>query len=351
MRGRSAEVALALAANPIDDLRAAIAGAVFEGDEAIDLMLIAAPHDFGADLSSDAEADRDAIRACRERGVVVATFEPMPGSVMAFARPTAGTPEVAEPDVEPDHAAAVFVPRLRSSRSYRELSDTLEVFGAARVLQIEALCRPGEGSLGARLYDALDAVRGLLGDPESVHAVYCAPAAGDRSARDLPTDSLRDAHGTLSVNLQFPDGRCAHVLASDAAARWTRTVTLLGDGARPESGMIRAGDEAFYWVGADGAILDSGRASRASSSSSQAGRKRTTRAPGKPARAGAASSSLSADVIAGHLRELLSGRAQPAPPIDTPRVLATAGAVLLSARTGQAESVATVLRMMGMGVG
>ncbi len=37
--------------------------------------------------------------------------------------------------------------------------------------------------------------------------------------------------------------------------------------------------------------------------------------------------------------------------MDSPRVLAIAGAVLLSARTGQAESVATVLRMMGMGTG
>jgi hypothetical protein len=64
-----------------------------------------------------------------------------------------------------------------------------------------------------------------------------------------------------------------------------------------------------------------------------------------------AGGSVQAAAIGAQLKELLSGLAAPEPPIDSPRVLAAAGAALLSARTGQAESVATVLRMMGMGAG
>lgn len=344
VRGRSAEVALALAASPIDDLRAALAGAAFEGEEGIDLVLIAAPHDFAADLSSAAEADRETVRACRERGVMVASLEAMPASVLAYARPTAGTPEIADDDAGPsqDPHMAAFVPRLRASRRFRELADVLEGFGAAKVIEVEVLCRQDEGMLGARLYDALDALRWLLGDPETVHAVYTPPPGIERGpARDLATDTLRGVRGTMSVNLRFADGRAAHILASDSAARWSRSVTLLGDGAKPEAGMLRVGDEIFQWIGADGSFLDTGRAAR----------KKGVRKPAFPAVASPGVTSIPAEMIGAQLKELLSGMAAPEPPIDSPRVLATAGAVLLSARTGQAESVATVLRMMGMGAG
>ncbi len=344
VRGRSAEVALALAATPIGDLRAALATAEFEGENGVDLVLIAAPHDFAADLSSAAEADREAVRACRERGVLVAGLEAMPASVLAYARPTAGTPEVAADDAggPQDPHLAAFVPRLRASRRFRDLPDVLEGFGPAKVIEVEVLCRREEGTLGARLYDAIDAVRWLLGDPETVHAVYSAPPGVERAAtRDLATDTLRGVHGTMSVNLQFTDGRAAHILASDCAARWSRSVMLLGDGARPEAGVLRVGDEIFQWIGADGSVLDTGRAAR------RKGAKKAT-----PSTGGSSDgTSVPAEVVGAQLKELMSGLAAPEPPIDSPRVLATAGAVLLSARTGQAESVATVLRMMGMGIG
>lgn len=346
VRGRSAEVALALAAAPIDDLRASMATAVFEGEGGVDLILIAAPHDFAADLSSAAEADREAVRTCRERGVLVVGLEAMPASVLAYARPTAGTPEIADDEggVQDPHLAA-FVPRLRASRRFRELADLLEGFGPARAVQIEAMCRREEGTLGAKLYDAIDAVRWLLGDPETVHAVYSAPPGVERvAARDLSTDTLRGVEGTMSVNLQFGDGRMAHIMASDCAARWSRSATLLGDGSTPEAGVLRVGDEVFQWIGADGGMLDAGRTPR-----KRGGRKATP--TGTASSGGATAAPVQAEVIGSQIKELLSGLAAPEPPIESARVLATAGAILLSARTGQSESVATVLRMMGMGIG
>jgi hypothetical protein len=329
-RGRSAEVALALATTPVDDLRAALARLDFEGEDGVDMVFLAGPGAFGGDASSDAEADRAAIRACRERGVAVMTLEPLPASMLAFARPTAGSPEVRDDEHAERELGAVFAPRLRSSKRCRELTDVLGDFGVPRVVQIESLGRPGEGSLGARLYDALDSVRWLLGDAESAHAAY---VPGPGAGRELPTDTLAGLRGTMSVNLQFEDGRAAHVLASDVAATWSRSITLLGDASRVESGTMRVSDEAFQWVGADGGVLDTSKAAKR-----------------RPARPGAdGPHAVSAEVIGAQVRELLAGRTTREAPIEAARVLAMAGTVLLSARTRQAESVANVLRMMGMG--
>ncbi len=95
----------------------------------------------------------------------------------------------------------------------------------------------------------------------------------------------------MSVNLQFADGRAAHILASDSAARWSRGVMLLGDGAKPEAGVLRVGDETFQWIGSDGAMLDAGRAAR----------KRGTKAASPGASAGR---SVLAEMIGVQLKEL-----------------------------------------------
>jgi predicted dehydrogenase len=270
-------------------------------------------------------------------------MEPVPASLLAFAEPTARSPEVSGDDLHAGGGgapSASFVPRVRASAGFRELGEVLNDFGAASSLRVESVCRRGEGTLGARLFDAIDAVRWLMGDAETVHAAY--EGAG-MSARELSTDTLGGMHGTMSVNLLFGDGRMAHIFVSDSGASWSRMATLLGDGGRIESGSLRVGDGVFDWLGADGRVLDSSRPPR-------------KRSAGKKGKAGSGAGGGSvhlpcAGVIGAQLRELLSGRAAPEPPIESARVLATAGAVLLSARTGQAESVATVLRMMGMGGG
>lgn len=336
-RGRSAEVALALATAPIDDLRAALAAATNEGPEGVDLVLIAAPHDFATDLSDDTGADLEAIESCRDRGVGIVTLEPIPGSVLAFSTPTAGSPEMSGGGEAPDgQARPLFVPRFRASRRARELAEVLPDFGPVRVLQVESVARPGEGSLGSRLFDAMDTVRWIMGDPESAHAVFVQPPGGERqSPRDLPTDTVRSLHGTLLVNLRFADARAAQVMASDAGAIWSRTVTLLGDRSKPETGSLRVGEDVFQWVGADGATLDTSKVAK---------RRTGKAATASPHRACAESVGL-------QIKELLSARMPGVPPVDYPRVLAAAGTALLSARTGQAESVASVLRMMGRSVG
>ncbi len=333
LRGRSAEVALALGAAPVDDLRAALAGAHREGDAGIDVVILAAPGEFAA---AGAGPDLDALGDCRDRGVVVVSLEPIPGSMLAFAHPTTaavGTGEDAGTNAGGRAAgaawdeAAVFVPRFRSSRTFSELEDALGDFGTPRFVIAHCLARRGEGSLGARLFDALDSVRTLMGDPELVHAAYV-PAPGAPGPRDLPTDSIRGLDGTVSVVLQYSDGRAASIVVSDASAAWARSLTLIGDQGNRNAGRLVIGDEAFEWIGADGTLLDASRPARAK----------------KPRGTGP---SPGAKAIAAHLLTLLNRRGIALVPIDYPRALAAASTVLLSARTGQAESPSTMLRMLG----
>lgn len=360
-RGRSREVAEALAeaqgsdVEPVDDLRAALAswqsGAVW----------IAAAGSFGAQGAGGGgdPADIEAVRACRARGVRVATMEPIPASALelAGAGPTddPGAPELVR-----------FIPRTRLSRAVLEAAEVLDAFGAVRTVAFEGWSGRGEGSLGARLLDAMDVVLWLLGEPETIDAAYMWPGKGVRergasvgagaqghadgaaaagavsggggsgggggAVHLLPAETLRGLHGDMTLNCRFADGRGAAVVISDQAGRWNRSLMLVGPG-----GRIRVYDDGFEWVAPDGARVDASRALGASRASDAVGSAAGGAAPGR-----------SAAVIAEALERYLGGREGTVPPLDSGRVLAMAGAALLSARTGEGESPATIARMASL---
>lgn len=356
-RGRSREVAEALAESqgaevePMDDLRAALArvqgGAVW----------IAAAGTFGTDAGGGSGGgggggggDLEALRACRARGVRIATMEPIPASALELAAHApaedAGAPELVR-----------FIPRTRLSRAVLEAAEVLDAFGAVRTVALEGWSGRGEGSLGARLLDAMDVVLWLLGEPEAIDAAYMWPgkgvresgrgvavdggpdgdavpmaAAGAGGVHLLPAETLRGLHGDMTLNCRFADGRGAAVVISDQAGRWNRSLMLVGPG-----GRIRVYDDGFEWVAPDGARVDASRA---------LGTGRATDAVGSAA--GGAAPGRSAAVIGEALERYLGGREGTVPPLDGPRVLAMAGAALLSARTGEGESPATIARMAAL---
>jgi hypothetical protein len=119
---------------------------------------------------------------------------------------------------------------------------------------------------------------------------------------------------------------------SDQAGRWNRSLMLVGPG-----GRIRVYDDGFEWVAPDGARVDASRALGASRASDAVGSAAGGAAPGR-----------SAAVIAEALERYLGGREGTVPPLDSGRVLAMAGAALLSARTGEGESPATIARMASL---
>jgi hypothetical protein len=296
-RGKSGGVAADLGASAADDLRAALAAA--DGD----VFLIADPGDFG---TGQEEGEAEAIAAARARGVRIISLEPIPATPVELAHAWNAPVDGVRPA-----EAVVMAGTLAACPPLRD-GDFVASFGAARTVCVCDWSCPTEGTLGARLWSAMDLVRRLMGEPETVDAAYVAPGRA-RGLHALPAESLRGLHGDMTCNARFGDGRAASVTVSNHAAAWGRSITMLGDGGRAG---LAAGVE---WIGADGSRHERGRASRL---------------PG------------AAEEIGAELRRLLAGDS-PEPPVDHAAVLAMCHAALLSCRTGQAEYPATIRRMAG----
>lgn len=304
-RGQSGHVAAELDTRACDDLRATLASVE------CDLIWIASPGRFGAAGAPD---DATAVAAARERGVRLATLEPIPASALDL---DAGgwTGESRPLD------AARPCPLWRDSSALRAATEHLPQFGAIGTLAIESWSGPGEGSLGAHLYTALELVLLLLGEPETIEAAYVSSATG-RAVHALPGESLRDLAGDLSATMRFADGRAACLAASDRAGRWNRAATLVGPG-----GRLRIADDTFEWIGPSGEALD------------QSPKRRRGGLPAKTPPAVAA--------MAMGLFRVLEPPADEPPAPEPAAILAVAQAALLSCRTGQGESPSTIRRMVG----
>ena len=308
-RGQTGGVAEQLGGAPIDDLRAMLATADAK------LILIAAPDSFGAGPDP---ADAAAIRAAHARGVRVATLEPIPAAAMDLA---SGGWTDSGPGPRPADVIR-FCPLARLSAPYRSAAEVLTGFGHIRMMQVESWSAPAEGSLGARLYGAMDLILSLLGEPEFIDAAYIGPGHG-KGVHSLPGESLRGLHGDLTANLRFADGRAAGLAVSNQVGRWNRTATLVGP-----AGRLRIFDDGFEWVAPDGSKTDELR---------QPARKRGQ----EPALA------HSAAALADALGRMLDPAIPDPGPTDHGTLLAMSQAALLSARTGQAESPTTIKHMAG----
>lgn len=313
----------------LDEFRAALAKA--QGGL---VLLLSPPVGFSIDAAQ--------LESARDRGVRLASLEPMPASVLDLQDPTLSPAEpmdagvVLGPGTGPAPASdgspaftpqATFCPLWRVSHPVRSLAEVVAQLGTIRTLLVESLAGAGEGSLGARLFDACDAAVWLMGQPDRVDAAY-SPALRSRGVHVAPPQSLAGLSGDMTANLRYADGRCAAIVASDRAGRWSRCVTLLG-----ENGRLKVFDDGFVWFSLAGAIVDASR---------DESRIRGGAAADPPHRA-------AASAIADQLARLLDPHIPAPPPSDDVGVLATAGAALLSARTGEGESPSTLRRMARAG--
>lgn len=264
------------------------------------LLLAPAPTEPSAGLHDPA-----LLRSLRERATRIVTLEPVPTSVRDAAA-------LAEADL----SEVVHIgPLLRHAQGGRAALTALETFGSIRVAALTAAGRVGEGTLAARLVDAMDWMLAILGEPESIDACVHGP----RSSAGLtlaPGESLATLTGDLTAHLRFATGASATVTLSDRSGRWFRGATLHGD-----AGVLRVVDDHMEWLDEAGGAGDA-----------------ATRAAKRPG---------AAEAIAGAIEAALEGRAPTERPFDFLRTLAMAEAAVLSARTGQAESPATLLRMAG----
>ena len=239
----------------------------------------------------------------RERGVNLVTIEPIPSSAMS--------PMLRENAAQ--NALPVVAPMLRHTPLGASLRDALHTFGAVQTALFAARGTSAFGGLGARLVDALDLLGDLLGEPESIDCAVASPRAAS-GVRAAPADDLTRLSGALTAHLRFESEASAVLSLSDHAGRWFRGLSLAGD-----SGLIRFDDQGFEWIDPSGNVVE-----------------RTEAAEEDPT-----------ERLADRVVEALT-HPEPVPPAPRVRTMAVAGAAILSARTGQPESPATIRRMANL---
>lgn len=313
-RGQTGGVAAELSCRPVDDLRTVLNTASVDGsaDASVKLVWIVAPGEFGSDPAGD---DARSLLGARARSLRVACCEPIPPNALDLTG-SGWSDATASPAAE----ALRFVPLTRFSAPFREAGEVLANLGAVRTVAVESWAGPGECSLGALLFSAMELLHAVMGEPESIDAAY----VGSKSIaglHSLPGESLRSLSGDLTANIRYSGGRAAALVLSDRAGRWNRTTTLVG-----EAGRLRIYDDGFELIDSSGKKVDEMR------------------------RSGRASAAVSHAVAA--MSDALARLTDPAipdtGPTDLLSILSVGQATLLSARTGQAESPSTVRRMAGV---
>lgn len=243
--------------------------------------------------------DTAMFRLIDQVGRQLLTTEPQPGSIGELAA------------VTDEAAAARVVPLFRRSPGYRAAMSALDEFGSTRgpvqCINIALRSGLGEGSLFARLYDAMDVVVALCGDPDILDAAFVGETG------EVP-ETLGRLRGHMTVNLRFPENRCACIAISNRAGGWFRGVTVLG-----ENGCLRINDDGFEWVAPDGRIVDS----------------QHTRRLGGPG-----------SLVAVELQRWREHLDHGDVPLDHARLLALCETARLSCRTGAGEAPTKVLRML-----
>ena len=96
-------------------------------------------------------------------------------------------------------ATATFVPLMRRSPGYRAALETIEEFGQRQLIDIAVGSGPGQGTLFARLFDAMDLLETLCGPAEGIDAALAAPPTS------FP-ESLADLRGHMTLNVRFAKG-------------------------------------------------------------------------------------------------------------------------------------------------
>lgn len=251
--------------------------------------------------------DAEVLERARERGIRILCTEPWPLSIET-ARACAEAPSSGVP---------AFVPEFRATRACADLMDAVSDLGAVRSVVVTGRNARGEGSLAARLFDAMTLVHGLLGLAETIDAAHVPAVAGTvgGAVGAATPEAMRNLHGDLTANVRYSARRCAAVAVSNTAGPWFRGVTVIA-----ERGSVRATEQGMERFDPSGAMLDS------------SGPRAVERDAGLAA-------------VARAVERALDPRIPAPPPSDAAEVLAMCHAALLSARTSQAEPPATLLRM------
>lgn len=259
----------------LDDLRAA---------------LINDDHDIAWIAANDA-LDADARIAIRAGSRPVATSTMPTDSMLGV--------------LEEGELPARLVPTMREVDGYCIANGALEALGRIECVHASMICRSGQSSPWARLYDAMDIIHHLLGEPDEVFAVHAGP-------RPLQTDTLAATTGHISAAMRYSNRASATIVASDRGGDWDRQVLIFG-----EHGKLMIDDRDATWIHPDGQWEPPG----------------TLSADAPPGVGG---------LIAEQLRRIVEGMLDPDPPGTGNRVLQLCETARLSCLTGEAERIRTL---------
>lgn len=282
-REGAADLARSFDVERLGDVRAAIQ------HPEIDLLLLAAP----------APIDPGERRLIRELKVRTVSLEPRPGEVSAMVH------EPAEAET------ARFIPLMRRGDGFRSARQVLADLPPPHGLHLTCRARPHEGTLFARLFDAMDLIDHLCGNVESVSASLADPDYDATAAGQPAPDALIRLRGHMSINLHFTENRCASALISNESDGWFRGLTMLTG-----EGCLHITDRDCRWSAEPEDTVHSDEA-------------------------------VSAGRLLGEsIRRVLDELDRDDPPPNCTRLLALCEAARLSCRTGQAESPSRMLAMM-----
>lgn len=308
---KSGAVAKSFGCDVQDDLRHLLS------TETPDLVLLASTTGFA---DQDSELDLAALEQAHSREMAVATLEPLP------TRPgvMTGTAWMDTNHARLSTELAAVVPMIRQTGLIDELMATLESFGAIRSMSVSLSAPASFGSLGARIFEAMDLVRTLVGVPQTIDASFqSAHRVGvTNGIHPLPGQSLRNLEGILAAHLRMPDGRGIVMQVTDQVGQSVLRLSILGS-----EGQILVTDDGFERFDTSGNLIDTFRLSTSNHQDSSI-------------------IDPSAIRLCEQLIQLCSGVGPVRAPVDHPSVFAMGHAALLSARTGQGETPSTIRRLL-----
>lgn len=344
----SSTVARVLEAQPLTDLRSALATAPSG------LVLVADPGPFATGRTgttsstalvgakNDARSDAEELDSARDRGVKVASLVPLPTSLETMAQ-VGATLGGSRPGAL--GAWCELLPLARLAPRFTELVELVEHFGPVRSVSVTVTGDRACGGLGPRLIDALDLCAALMGEPELVFAAH-ATAVGVVGDRLVPTQgqtpvpqTLSELEGELAMTLSYDQGRAASVLCSDQAGRFGLQVTAIGP-----RGRVTLCDDTLLWLDPLGRTADDPTHHQPTPTPAPTPQALPASAPF----AGVTPEAFFVALAGQQLKQYLAGGVGSVARVDYVRLLATTQAALLSARTGQPQSPATMTRLAGV---
>jgi hypothetical protein len=218
--------------------------------------------------------------------------------------------------LEPAHAmpeASVVLGSFIGSAGFKAAAQVLPDFGAIASVHVKCHCGAGQGTLTARLHDALLTLQRLLGSPELLDAMLVAPNAAQsqepaRAHVEATPERLSDLAGDLGVLVRFQPRAIGLISASDQVS-WRREVQVLGT-----RGTLDIDEGGVSWRDPEGAIIESH----------------------KPIENGF---QMACSQVGSELLRHLQGAAEPVERVDPVLTYAACEAVRLSCRTRAPESV------------